>query len=101
MILISTPPSDIAIAYHSMYAFGNHLQVASAKLHLSTLDLRVAATFQQECCSHSNDQNPIMASLEYVEWIEEILKLDYGKFQIVIFLCNWVVANYEGTNATM
>jgi hypothetical protein len=63
VILISTPPLDIAIAYHSMYAFGNHLQVASAKLHLSTLDLRVAATFEQECCSHSNDENPIMASL--------------------------------------
>jgi hypothetical protein len=36
-----------------------------------------------------------MASLEYVEWIEEILQLDYGKFQAVFILCNWVVANYD------
>jgi hypothetical protein len=42
-----------------------------------------------------------MASLEYVGWIKKILELDYGKFQIVVFLCNWVVANYDGTNATM
>jgi len=24
-----------------------------------------------------------------------------SKFQNVVLLCNWVVANYEGTNATM
>jgi hypothetical protein len=31
---ISTPPSNLATSYHSMYAFGNHLQIASEK-HLS------------------------------------------------------------------
>ncbi len=75
--------------------------MASAKLHLSTSDLGVITTFEQECRSHYSDQNPIMASLEYVGWIKEILELDYGKFQIVLLLCNWVVLNYEGTNATM
>jgi hypothetical protein len=40
-----------------------------------------------------------MASLEYVWWIEEILELDYGMFQTIVFLCNWVVANYGGSNA--
>jgi hypothetical protein len=39
-----------------------------------------------------------MASLEYVGWIEEIFKLDYGRFQTVIFFCNWVVVNYEGSS---
>jgi len=38
-----------------MYAFGNHLKVASAKHHLATSDSRVVATFEQECVSHSND----------------------------------------------
>jgi hypothetical protein len=42
-----------------------------------------------------------MASLEYVGWIEEILELDYGKFQTIIFLCNSLVATYEDTNAKM
>jgi hypothetical protein len=39
----------------------------------------------------------VVASIEYVGWIEKILKLDYGRFQIVIFFCNWVVVNYEGS----
>jgi hypothetical protein len=54
--------------------------VANVKAHLSTLDSVVATTFEQECCSKSNDRNPIMASIEYVGWIEEILELDYGWF---------------------
>jgi hypothetical protein len=42
-----------------------------------------------------------MATLEYVRWIEEILELDYGRFQTVVLLCNWVVANYKRSNATV
>jgi hypothetical protein len=51
---ISTPPSNLATSYCSMYAFNNHLQVASAKIHLLTSDLKVVATFQQESLSHFN-----------------------------------------------
>jgi hypothetical protein len=40
-----------------------------------------------------------MASLEYVGWIEEILELDYGMFQTIVFICNWVVENYGSSNA--
>jgi hypothetical protein len=40
-----------------------------------------------------------MASFEYVGWIEEILELDYGRFQTIVLLCNWLVANYEGSSA--
>jgi hypothetical protein len=99
VVSISNPPLHLAIRYRSMYAFENHLRVASEKSHLSTFDSRVIATFEQECRSHSNDRNPFMASLEYVGWIEEILELDYGRFQTIVLLCNWVVANYEGSSA--
>jgi hypothetical protein len=43
----------------------------------------------------------VVASLEYVGWIEKILELDYGKFQTIVFFCNWVVANYKGPATTM
>jgi hypothetical protein len=33
--------------------------------------------------------------MEYVGWIEKIVKLDDGKFQMVVVVYNWVVANYE------
>jgi hypothetical protein len=38
----------------------------------------------------------MVASIEYVGWIEKILELDHRRFQTIVFLCNWVVANYEG-----
>jgi hypothetical protein len=88
VLSIGIHPSNCATTYHSMYAFGNHFQVASAESHLSIWDSRVATTFEQECRSHLGDQNPIMALLEYVGWIEEILELDYDMFQTIMFLCN-------------
>jgi hypothetical protein len=71
-----------------MYAFGNHLLVESAEHHLAIANLGVIATFEQECCSHSNDRNPVVVLIEYVGWIEEILELDYWRFQIVVLLCD-------------
>jgi hypothetical protein len=79
-----------------MWAFGNHLRVANAKHHLLIVDSGVVTTFEQECHSRSNDRKLVLASLEYVGWIEEILELDYGRFQTIVLLCNWVVANYFG-----
>jgi hypothetical protein len=32
----------------------------------------------------------------YVGWIEKTLELDYWRFQIVVLLCSWMVANYKG-----
>jgi hypothetical protein len=59
------------------------------------------ATFEQECVLGSNDQRPILAKLEYVGWVEEILELNYGVFNIVVLLCNRVKTNYTRNNATM
>jgi hypothetical protein len=75
--------------------------MASAEIHLSTIGSGVATTFEQEGRSHFNDQNHVMASIEYVGWIEKILELDYGKFQTIILLCNWVVANHERSTTTI
>jgi hypothetical protein len=80
---------------------GNHLQVASAESHLSIVDSRVATTFEQECRSHSNGWNPMLTFVECVGWIEEILELDYGRFQTIVLFYNWVVANYFGFVATV
>jgi len=60
---ISIHPLDCATTYHSMYTFGNHFRVASAKSHLLTRNSRVAATFEQESHSPLGDQYLVMASL--------------------------------------
>jgi hypothetical protein len=49
------PPSNLATSYRFMYAFGNHLQMASAKVHLAIIDFGITTTFEQECRSSSSD----------------------------------------------
>jgi hypothetical protein len=95
------PPSDLAKSYRSMYAFGNHIRVRSAEAHLTTADSGVAATFHQLCRAGIRDRNLRAAELEYVGWVEEILSVDYGHFEVVVLYCNWVVANMIGDGATM
>jgi hypothetical protein len=43
----------------------------------------------------------MVASIEYIGWIEEIFKLGYGRFQTIVILCNWVIANYGSIMATV
>jgi len=95
------PPSDMAKSYRSMYAFGNHIRVRSAEAQLTTVDSGVAATFRQLCRAGMRDTNLRAAELEYVGWVEEILAMDYGHFEVVVLFCNWVVANTRGDGATM
>lgn len=100
--VMALPPSSCAKSYRSMYAFGNHIRCASAEVTMKTIDCGVAATFEQECRSSASDRNIVVANLEYIGKVEEILELDYGSFQVVVLYCNWVVANMVGrTSATM
>ncbi len=64
-----------------MYAYDNHICVASAKEHLTTCDSGIATTFEQTCVLGPNDRRPIITRLEYVGWVEEILELNYGVFK--------------------
>ncbi len=74
---MSMKPTLEARSYRGMYDFGNHFKVASVKKHLTTNDNGVAAVFEQEYILGPNNENPILAKLEYVGWVEEILELNY------------------------
>ena len=80
VIDISIGPTKMTTSYRLMWAYGNHFRVKSAETNLTTIDCGVAASFEQECRSGPQDQNTIMAQVEYVGWVEEILDLDYGRF---------------------
>ena len=95
------PPSDVTKSYRSMYAFRNHIRVRSAEAQLTTADLGVAITFQHLCRTGIKDRNLWVAELEYVGWVEEILSVDYGHFEVVVLYCNWMVANMKGDGTTM
>ena len=94
-------PLEVAAAYKSMYAFGNHYRVLSSERHLKTCDSGVAATFNQVCRNGRRDNNQVSADVEYVGHIEEILELNYRRHCLVVLVCDFVRANYVGGNATI
>jgi len=98
---MSMPPTLEAKLYRSMYAYKNHIHVASAEEHLTTCDNGIATTFGQRCVLGPNDRRPIIARLEYVGCTEKILELNYGVLKIIVLLCNWVKTNYNKSNATI
>ncbi len=98
---MSMSPTLEATTYHTMYVFGNHLRLSSGEKHFTTRDNGIVATFEQECVLWSNDQWPILAKLEYVGWFKEILELNYGVLNIIVFFCNWVKASYTRSNVTI
>jgi hypothetical protein len=95
------PPSAVAKSYRSMYAYGNHIQVRAAESDLTTCDSGVAATFSQSCRASTSDQNQTRANLEYIGWVDEIIAVDYGQFELLVLYCMWVHANKTRVWATM
>ena len=82
-----------------MYVYGNHIQVRSAEVNLYTCDSGVAATFPQSCQVNLSDRNLSTTHLEYIGWMEEIIAIDYGKFELYVFYCLWIQANTIGAQA--
>jgi hypothetical protein len=83
-----------------MYTYGNHNRLKTIKTNLVIVHFKIVPTFVTMCKSSGQVNNPIKVELEYVEWVEEILELDYGTCVIVLF-CNWVKANYKMVRAIM
>jgi hypothetical protein len=87
VIRLASPPSPRATKFRSMWAFRNHLRVASVEANLKTCDSGVAATFSRPCIAGVRDRNPIVANIEYVGNLEEILELNYGGLMVTVLAC--------------
>jgi len=84
-----------------MYAFGNHYRVLILEQAMKTMDSGVAATFKQLCKNGIRDANKVSTDVEYMGHMEEILELNYKRHCLVVFVCDFVKANYNGENATI
>ena len=98
---LSSLPNQTAMRYRSMSGYGYHYRVRSAEEQMKTMDSGIAATFLRECRSGPRDRNPVVAPIEYVGYLEEIIELDYTTFRPVVLIGTWVKANYRGAHATV
>jgi len=81
---MSMPLTLKARSYQAMHVFDNHIHIISVEEHLTTFNNGVAIIFEQQCRSKLNDQRFILAKLEYVGWVEEILELNYGILKTIV-----------------
>jgi hypothetical protein len=79
-------PSQRAIQYNRMKAFGNHFWVdGEASARMQTYDCSVASVFQVPTADARD------VSVNFVGVVKDILKLDYGPLSspIVLLKCRW------------
>ncbi len=101
VVHISKPPTLEAKSYQVMWAFGYHIHVSSVGKHLTTCGNGMATNFEEECVLRPNDKNLMLAKLEYMGWVEEISKQNFGVLKMVVLFCNLVKANYTRNNVTV
>jgi ABC-type maltose transport system permease subunit len=88
-------------SYRAMYAYGNYIHLKSIKTNLVIAHFRIVPTFITMCKSSEQINNLVKIELEYVEWVEEFLELDYGATCVIVLFFNWVKANYKMVRATL
>ncbi len=90
VVHVSMPPTLEAKNYRVMWVFSNHIRVLGAREHLIMHDNGVTTIFEHECVSRLNYHRLVVAKLECVGWVEEILELNFWVLSLVILFCNWV-----------
>lgn len=96
-LLLSKPPSQRAIRFARMTAFGNHFRVEdSSTAALVSYNSGVASVFES-AMGDSTD-----SSVNYVGVLKDILQLDYGalSMQINLLRCEWVKPKDSRGNTT-
>ncbi len=84
MVQMSMPPTLETNPYQAMWAYSTYIHGSSVEEHLTTCDNGVATISEQKCVFGPSDQNPMLAKLKYVRWVEEILKLQYMVLNIIV-----------------
>ncbi len=102
IVQLLKPFAHNAYVYESMWAYGNHYHVDMELRPLMHLkyDYGVACIFRQVSRSSTKDHNMVMANLNYVGLLKEILIVDYFGLLLVLFKCSWIPTNTQG-NATI
>ena len=72
-----------------MWNFGHHFHIKKVDEKRQTNDCGVSTSFEVECCSHANDRQPVISTLQYYGEVEDIIELDFVSFKKVIFHVEW------------
>lgn len=96
-LLLCNKPSQRAMQYTRMKAFGNHYQVDDeSSRHMLTYDSGAASAFQVPTIDARD------VAVNYVSVLKDIFKLDYGPLHapLVLLLCEWLKRQDNRENPT-
>jgi hypothetical protein len=96
-LLLCTRPSQKATRYTKMKAYGNHFRVHDeSSSRMQTYDSGVASIFDVP----TEDARDV--SVNYVEVLKDILKLDYGPLRnpVILLRCEWIKREDNRGNPT-
>ena len=95
--LLSRNPSQRAVRYTRVTAFGNHFRVEDdSTRHLLSYNSGVASVFQESA------ENAQESFVNYVGVLKDVLELDYGALssKIILLRCDWVKRQDNRGNPT-
>jgi hypothetical protein len=96
-LLLCTKPSQKAMRYTKMKAFGNHFRVEDeATSRMQTYDSGIASVFVVS----TEDARDV--SVNYVGVLKDVLKLDYGPMRepVILLRCEWIKREDNRGNPT-
>jgi hypothetical protein len=83
-------PEKIGTSYRAMYAHGMHFRIKFAEDDKVTTESGVSAVVWRRNRARAQNRGGHLESAKYVDWIEEILELDYHSHCCVLLVCSWI-----------
>ncbi|KAL0548993.1 hypothetical protein IC582_013472 [Cucumis melo] len=90
---IAHGPHPFAIKYNSYAINGCRYHTESYDKNRSVQNSEVSLVAKTMQVSSSKDKNPIIGDMSFYGVIQDIWKLNYNKFNVVVFRCDWVENN--------
>ncbi|KAL0534278.1 hypothetical protein IC582_028567 [Cucumis melo] len=87
---IAYGPHPFVITYSGYPINGCRYHTKSCEKDRSVQNSRVSLVAKTMQVSSSNDKNPVIGDMSFYEVIQEIWKLNYNTFNVLVFKCDWV-----------
>jgi hypothetical protein len=91
-------PESMATSYHAIYAHGMHFRVRDAEDDKVTCDSGVASSVWHQERESGATTATTLTGASYVDWVEEILELNYKSHCVVVLVYSWISGDLERPN---
>ena len=101
LALMSTPSSEQAMEYSSMWAYGNHYRCLpdDESITNETFDSGIFVMSPLGCRASAQDTNVVDVDLPYVGILKQIIQVSYNTVPRTVMKCSWIRPNLAGNSS--